>query len=78
MSKQSEHQQQVLFRLREQPLVARKTMQCEDGTWLELRPWKFESGARETILNTTVQALKKQNLVEKVDCGDRFEIRLVK
>lgn len=78
VSKQSEHQQQVLFRLKEQPLVARKSMQCKDGEWLGLKPWRFEKGARETILCATVNVLKKQNLVREFDCGDRLEIRLVR
>ena len=77
MKKLSDHQNQLLKRLRREPLIARKTMKTEDGKYLGLRPWKFEQGDKKTILHSTVAALRKHGLVEKIDFHNRFEIRLV-
>lgn len=78
MKKLSDHQEQLLRRLRREPLIARKTMKHEDGRYLGLLPWRFEQGEKKTILHSTVSVLRKLGLVEKIDFGNRLEIRLVR
>ena len=78
MKKLSDHQSKLIKRLHKEPLIARKTMKAEDGRYLGLLSWKFEQGDKKTILHSTVQALRKHGLVEKIDFHNRLEIRLVR
>jgi len=78
LAKLSQSQEALLERLRKEPLIARKTMKTADGEYLGLRSWRFERGDKKAVLPSTVIALRKLGLVEKLDAGDRYEIRLIK
>jgi hypothetical protein len=78
MKKLSEHQNQLLKRLRREPLIARKTIKTDEGRYLGLRSWKFEQGDKKTVLNSTVVAMCRTGLVEKIEFGNRFELRIVR
>ena len=70
----STHQQEVMERLKTEPLIARKCLMTSEGRYLGLRVWRFEKSPCKTILPSTVSALRNRKLIVVWDLKDRREV----